>query len=1037
MTIADPSVRPEALDYLSGLTIQPAALPALSSWRAVPLPARRLEVIKGVGFQEAAEPKDQPIPFATEALLAGLAGERIPLAFQVVGAPGGVRFLAGTWSDNPAYLDQQQGVLASLLDGIYPWIERAEEEPVELKGLPLGGIAQGVPVAEVRNREAPWDRLLRALQGASFSVLVLAEPIEPATITQLRDIALDDVRTALSGSDQKADVPLTKAYTAQMQQLIDSLNRALAAGAWRTAVYLLGDEASYWRLSAAWRGNFSDGKPTWAQLQVVPSPKAAELAHGWILPYHAGPEGPRAWRHPFMNQTLLDTHQLATCAHFPRLDWPGFSVRPAPLFAVSHPPPAAGSRAIEIGEVLTQQRKTGTSYGFDIDQLTRHAFVAGLTGSGKTNTLMHLLSEAAALDVPFLVIEPAKTEYRELLSRPELAENLRVFTLGREQVSPLRINPFEVPDGIDVSTHLDLLKAVFMASFAMWIPLPQVLEQCLVQLYTERGWNFATGGHEGDRSATVPHVPTMSELVASVERTVPTLGYKPETTQEITASLTTRLNALRRGTRGLMLDVERSVPIDELLRAPTIVELEALGDDADKAFIMGLLLVRLYEHRRARHAAGLASAAARGEPAPPSDSLAHIVVIEEAHRLLAQSKGPADSWHADPQGAFADTFSQMLSEIRAYGQSMVIADQVPVRLAPDVIKNTNLKIVHRLVAGDDRKAMAEAMSMDAEQANVLAVLPRGRAAVFSEGDHTPVIVTIKKAKQLGNAPAIDDRAVTEAMTRWRAQPAIGALYGGDEFCSGVCRTPAECQTSRAMAEDQDGRLLGVRLFNTATVHPAGVDAVWPDVVAFVAARTPNGDDLTPRVQSFAVHALHVAMARRATQGGWVAADVEKLAGLAREMVAERAGSNERWLKASQTRQPFVEVAGALMTRTHDPFPLCGSICGDGKCRYRDPASDVLTHPRHAAYSSDPTGQADEAAYVLQVASLAANDLVSPAAGAPLGADVLNEARWRAVACAGQVKFCTTDHPGDAAALVAAALSNAGWQLPANQGGEPQ
>jgi len=70
------------------------------------------------------------------------------------------------------------------------------------------------------------------------------------------------------------------------------------------------------------------------------------------------------------------------------------------------------------------------------------------------------------------------------------------------------MNPFEVPDRIDVSTHLDLVKAVFMASFAMWIPLPQVLEQCLVQLYTERGWDFTTGRHRGGR----PDVPTLGDL---------------------------------------------------------------------------------------------------------------------------------------------------------------------------------------------------------------------------------------------------------------------------------------------------------------------------------------------------------------------------------------------------------------------------------------------------------------------------------------------------------------------------------------------
>jgi hypothetical protein len=1028
MTIADPTVRPDALDYLSGLTLQPADLPPESAWHLVPPSARRMELVRGVGLRASAEDKGRLAPFATEALLAGMAGERIPFALQVVGQPEGIRLMVGTWSDDVSYLPQQVNVVRSLLDGLYPAIERQEAAPVDLSNLTVGGIAQGVPVAEVRNGEAPWDRLLRTMQGARFSVLVLAEPVEPGTIAQLRDIALDDVRAALAADDRNPQAPITRAYAAQMDQLVDSLSRALAGGGWRTAVYLLGDETSYWRLSAAWRSTFSGPGAAGPPLQVAASRKAALLADGWVLPYQPAPPGPRAWQHPFMNQTLLDTRQLATCAHFPSLDAPGFSVRPAPAFAVSHEPPADASRVIEIGDVLAQQRKTGTTYRFDVDQLTRHAFVAGLTGSGKTNTLMHLLGEAATLDVPFLVIEPAKTEYRELLGRAGLKDRLRVFTVGREQVSPLRINPFEVPSGIDVSTHLDLLKAVFMASFAMWIPLPQVLEQCLVQLYTERGWDFASGDRRGGRVGDGTDVPTIGELVASVERTVPTLGYKPETTQEISASLTTRLNALRRGTRGLMLDVERSIPVDELLRAPTIIELEGLGDDADKAFVMGLLLVRLYEHRRADNAARLAAAAALGKPAPASAGLVHIVVMEEAHRLLAQSKGPVDSWHADPQGAFADAFSQMLSEVRAYGQALVIADQVPVRLAPDVIKNTNLKIVHRLVAGDDRKAMAGAMSMNADQADLLSVLPRGRAAVFSEGDQTPVIVDVKKAKNLDDAAAIDDAAVAEAMAAWRADPAIAPYFDSEQICAGVCPTPVQCREARAMAEEPDGRLLGGRLFNSAVAGPSGVDAVWPDVIAYVGARTANNETVGPRVHSFAVHALHTAIARRAVQGGWDAHSVTALVTATREVVAERVDAAGAWLDDSSARKALRQLATELTRRGHDPYPLCQAICGDGTCLFRHTVADVLTHPRHARYSADTAGHDDPGAYVLQVASLAANDVVATAGDATIGADELNTARWRAVGCAAQVKFCGTDHPRDAARIVAEALTGAGWRL---------
>lgn len=1027
MTGAGFVVRPDALDYLAGLTVDPARFPPEPAWHAVPVAARRLETVSGVRAVEP-RPDGDARTFPTEPLLAGLAGARVPVVLQVTGRPDSVHFGLGTWADTAAELRRRHAVLTSLLDGAYPSVDRAAGPP-EVPALPSAGVAVGVPAGVPQHGEAPWDRLSRALRGAEFAAVVLAEPVAAELLGRLRDTALEDLRTALAAQHARTDLPLTRRYGERIEALADSLDRAILTGGWRTAVYLLGDEGGYWRLAGAWRGAFADGDSPLAPLRVVTAAPATTLAARWALPDQAGPPGPRVWRHPFGNQTLLDTRQLAAYVHLPTVDTPGFAVRPAPAFAVSRQAPADESRAVRIGHVLVQQQRAGTTYRIDLDQFTRHTFVAGLTGSGKTNTLLHLLTEIGAAGVPFLVIEPAKTEYRDLLARPGFRGSLRVFTPGREQLAPLRLNPFEVPAGIEVATHLDLLKAVFMASFAMWVPLPQVLEQCLVQLYTERGWDFTTGRHSD--GAADPPVPTLGELVAAVRRTVPTLGFKPESTQEITASLVTRLDALRRGSRGLMLDVTRSVPIGELLRAPTVIELDGLGDDADKAFVMGLLLIRLYEYRRAEHAAALAAAAARGEPAPPGGRLSHVVVIEEAHRLLANSTQAADSWHADPQGAFADTFSQMLSEVRAYGQGMIIADQVPVRLAPDVIKNTNLKIAHRLVAGDDRTAMGTAMSMDDEQSGVLPTLPRGRAAVFSEGDHTPVIVEVDPATGPPDAPAIDDDAVTAAMRAWRSDPAVASWFGTDR-CG--CTSPGGCRRAAELAESPDGTLLGGRLFTTAVAHTDGLDAVWPDVAGFVAARTHDGADLAAATRGFATHAALSVVARRATQGHWAAGRVAALTDAVLAAVAERAGSDAAWLGATPCRQALLDAAAVLLGRSHDPYPLCASICADATCRYRDAATDLFTHPRHAEASTELAGLPEPEQYVIQIAGYAANDLVATADQAPAGRDTLARERWRALACAAQVRFCGGDHPSTAAATVAAALSGAGWTIGASTNG---
>jgi hypothetical protein len=1022
--VAGQGVSTDSLDYLqrSG----PLRAQLGGSFTAGGPGTRRLLQVSGIGM--ARDPgAGPPVPgepwrSPMTGVLTGLYGYRIPVAYLLAGRDGGVQVQVGTWAARDtagAAQDRRRDVLASVLRGLHSQVSIEAAEPIPL-GLPLGGLALGVPGPDVGSgpdRAVPADRILRSMAGARWAVLVLAYPVAEQAIAAIRAQLLNEIRAvSAAAATEGAASPLADAYIGQLSLSLAALSEGMGTGAWRSAVYLLGDGDSYPRLAAAWRSVHAGRGSAPEPVRVFDRREVEGLAGAWAMPDDGSDPGPGHYRRPFEFQTLLTTAQLAACAHLPEQEVPGFSVRPAPAFAVSRPVPHAGAATLDLGRI-SSQGAPGIRYVIELDQLTRHAFVCGLTGAGKTNTIMHLLAGAAAAGVPFLVIEPAKTEYREMLGWPGMKDKVRIFTIGRESVAPLRLNPFDVPPGIDVSTHLDLLKAVFMGSMALWIPLPQVLEQCLTELYTERGWSFSTGARAGEDQ---PDSPTLGELVAAVERLVPTLGFKAETTQEITAALTTRLNALRRGGRGLMLDVHRSVPMGELLRAPTIIELEGLGDDADKAFVMGLLLTRLYEHRRAEHARELAEWARAGQPRPGGSALSHVVVVEEAHRLLGGTKKATDAWTADPQGAFVDTFSQMLAEVRAYGQAIVVADQIPVRLTPDVLKNTNLKVVHRIVAGDDRDAMAAAMSMSPAQSRQLATLEPGQAAVFSEGDHMPAIVQVPRAKDSLSTPAIDDAAVAAAMVSWRADPAVGVWFTAGRGCVKACRDPELCQAGRRLAETPAGRLLSARLFHTAVEHPDGVDAVWPDAEAFAAARAPAHADPREMLHVVMAHGVADVVARRAAQAAWPAGTRAKLDELMSEVVAERVAGSGRWLGSTPARVALVTAAAQAQRRGYDPFPLCAVICPDGGCPFRHALLDAGL----VGLAGAGSGEGGEAGIATEVAQR----VIQLAPAAPDGAEVLSASRWRAFACAAQQLTGRSEQPRAGAESAAAVLTEAGWPM---------
>lgn len=126
-------------------------------------------------------------------------------------------------------------------------------------------------------------------------------------------------------------------------------------------------------------------------------------------------------------------------------------------------------------ETYVSQESSGIILGKDKNQypvyipqknLPKHMFICGVPGSGKTNTMLHLansLWNGELIDkngkttksrIPFLVLEPAKREYRELalFDIPELI----IFSPSACTDFPLRINPFEFPKGLTLSEHLNL-----------------------------------------------------------------------------------------------------------------------------------------------------------------------------------------------------------------------------------------------------------------------------------------------------------------------------------------------------------------------------------------------------------------------------------------------------------------------------------------------------------------------------------------------------------------------------------------------------
>lgn len=355
----------------------------------------------------------------------------------------------------------------------------------------------------------------------------------------------------------------------------------------------------------------------------------------------------------------------------------------------------------------------GYKVNIPLELLPKHAFLSGVPGSGKTNTMHHLTYSLWSSGIPFLVLEPAKKEYRALLNLPEM-KDVRLFSPCADMTFPLHINPFEFPRGLFVSEHIRTLCSVFEGAFPLEPPMPFLLENAIEKVYANKGWYPETRYTD----KTNLEFPTMSMLYKELEKELSTTTYSGEVKGNLESALKVRIGSLLRREMGDVFDVPfSSLRPEQWLTTPAIVELEAMGQGP--ANFMTLMLCSLIRECL--------------KVDPHYDGpVRHVIFIEEAHNLIGPDSEEKSGGEANAKSAATAFIVKMLAEVRALKESIFIADQLPTAMAQEVIKNTGLKVALRLTAMDDRQLLCNSMSANNSQIEEMGTFSIGQALVSYE-----------------------------------------------------------------------------------------------------------------------------------------------------------------------------------------------------------------------------------------------------------------------------------------------------------------
>ena len=486
---------------------------------------------------------------------------------------------------------------------------------------------------------------------------------------------------------------------------------------------------------------------------------------------------------PSARSSCITSEELAFIAAPPVHPLPGYEVRSAPRLGLADPSEDGGAA---LGKVADYGRAVAAvPFRLSPADLARHVFVCGATGSGKTTSVKRLLQDA---DVPYLVVECAKRDYRTLRASND---SVRVYTVGDASIAPLSLNPFYVLPGVSAQVHLDLLKALFNAAFGLYGPMPFVLEQALTRAYESYGWDLASGTHpffldaDGrfDRTAyDVPEhrylFPVLSDVLGEARALLDASDYSAELKGNIQAAIVTRLETLSQGNKGVLFNTRTPPDLDGpqgLLSVPTVLELEPLADDDDKAFVAGLVLALLSEYRQVQGA---------------RDSLCHLLVLDEAHRLLTNvPAGRSFEAVSNPRGRAVEVFTNALAELRGYGQGVIVSEQIPSKIALDVVKNANAHVVHRLVGRDDQTLLASALCLSDEEVRFLSQLAPGQAVCAKVGMARPVEVHVDRSGLATARPSDEVVRLHVTPPRPVRRPPYAARSVGIRFLASLLAAP--------------------------------------------------------------------------------------------------------------------------------------------------------------------------------------------------------------------------------------------------------
>ena len=426
----------------------------------------------------------------------------------------------------------------------------------------------------------------------------------------------------------------------------------------------------------------------------------------------------------------LTGQELAFSLNFPRKSIPGLPILECAEFGrniAKFDEEDVTDKMLHLGDIFHMYHKEDVPVNLNQNSLASHVFVTGSTGSGKSNTIYQLLNEGRKNGLKFLVVEPAKGEYKHVFGNHD---DVSVYGTNPQLTPLLRLNPFSFPKEIHILEHLDRLVEIFNVCWPMYAAMPAVLKKAVEQSYQDCGWDLLESSNPYGRL-----YPNFNDIADNIKTIIDSSEYDDENKGAYKGALLSRIESLTNGINGLIFSNDE-LTNEHLFDTNVIVDLSRVGSTETKSLLMGILVLKLQEYRMTN--------------GDMNAELKHITVLEEAHNLLKRTSTEQMSESANLLGKSVEMLANAIAEMRTYGEGFIIADQAPGLMDLSVIRNTNTKIIMRLPDFSDRELVGKSANLNDDQIIELAKLPKGVAAVYQNEWIQPVLCKVEKVEHDSN-----------------------------------------------------------------------------------------------------------------------------------------------------------------------------------------------------------------------------------------------------------------------------------------------